>query len=118
MSPSFDRTLRKSKSAKLIEFSPSRNIETPFNIPAIKDSSHKAPQIILTPQSFQKVLKDFEKNIVQSSKNSVSQNPSFGTSGQFKQQSKNLKEKTESFGIINKDISKTILTQLNNKVKE
>ena len=79
----------------------------------------ESTQITLTPKNLQKILKDFGKIPPQSTKNVFSQSQNFGTDPQMKSIEKNpvaFKEKTDSFGSINKEITKTILTQMNNKV--
>ena len=72
-------------------------------------------ELILTPKNLEKVFRDFGKNPPQSTKNVFSQSHNF-IPGADQNSSKGIKEKTDSFGTISKDITKTILTQMNNKV--
>jgi len=71
--------------------------------------------LTLTPKNLQTFLKDFNKIPPQSTKTAVSQSHTFGQKSSLEKNPQAFKEKTESFGNINKDITKTILTQMNNK---
>ena len=116
----FERSLRKSQSAKLIELPTSSIIETPFSKLSMKEKAQEKIELTLTPKNLEKIFKDFSKNPPQSTKNAISQSHTFvgGSQGLKSFDTQGIKEKKDSFGMISKDITKTILTQMNNKVME
>ena len=119
----FERSLRKSQSAKLIELPTSSIIETPFSKLSMKEKAQEKIELTLTPKNLEKIFKDFSKHPPQSTKNAISQSHTFvggsqGLKSLDKNSSQGIKEKKDSFGMISKDITKTILTQMNNKVME
>lgn len=103
--------MRKSKSAKLIDLENSSIQETPFSKPSIikEISGYNVAARNLD-------LRDFSKNPPQTTKNDPSKSHAFGGEKPPSISSGAFKEKKENFGNINKNITKSILDQMNTKV--
>ena len=67
----FERSLRKSQSAKLIELPTSSIIETPFSKLSMKEKAQEKIELTLTPKNLEKIFKDLSKNPPQSTKNVI-----------------------------------------------